>query len=105
MPVSDVSMLTAWDYVLIVVFTVGFRFVIAVVDRGKTRRGSRDEAGQLRLYDETFYLFLAFGLGFALLVGLTWGYAQWATGAEPWALMPLTATLISMRPRWPRATA
>ena len=27
----------------------------------------------------TFYLFVAFGLGFALLVGLTWGYAQWAT--------------------------
>lgn len=34
----------------------------------------------------TFYLFLAFGLGFALLVGTTWGYAQWATGRPPWAL-------------------
>lgn len=35
----------------------------------------------------TFYLFLAFGLGFALLVGSTWGYAQWATGLPPWALV------------------
>ena len=24
------------------------------------------------------------------------------SGAEPWALTPRTATLISMRPRWPR---
>ncbi len=34
----------------------------------------------------TLYLFLAFGLGFALLVGLTWGYAQWAMDTVPWAL-------------------
>jgi len=34
----------------------------------------------------TLYLFLTFGLSFALLVGLTWGYAQWATEATPWAL-------------------
>lgn len=34
----------------------------------------------------TLYLFLAFGLGFALLVGLTWGYAQWAMESTPWAL-------------------
>jgi hypothetical protein len=34
----------------------------------------------------TLYLFLAFGLGFALLVGTTWGYAQWATDRTPWAL-------------------
>jgi len=33
----------------------------------------------------TLYLFLAFGLGFALLVGLTWGYAQWAMDTVPWA--------------------
>ena len=25
-----------------------------------------------------------------------------ALGAEPWQLMPLTSTRISMRPRWPR---
>ena len=30
--------------------------------------------------------FLAFGLGFSLLVGLTWGYAQWAMETTPWAL-------------------
>jgi len=34
----------------------------------------------------TLYLFLAFGMAFALLVGLAWGYAQWATEATPWAL-------------------
>ena len=34
----------------------------------------------------TLYLFIAFGLGFALLVGTTWGYAQWATDRPPWAL-------------------
>ena len=34
----------------------------------------------------TLYLFLAFGLGFSLLVGLTWGYAQWALETTPWAL-------------------
>lgn len=34
----------------------------------------------------TLYLFIAFGLGFALLVGTTWGYAQCATGRTPWAL-------------------
>ncbi len=43
----------------------------------------------------TFYLFLAFGLGFSLLVGTTWGYAQWATEKTPWALIaiPLIAIL------------
>lgn len=35
----------------------------------------------------TLYLFLAFGLGFTLLVGTTWGYAQWATERTPWALL------------------
>jgi hypothetical protein len=34
----------------------------------------------------TLYLFLAFGLAFALLLGLTWGYAQWAMDTVPWAL-------------------
>lgn len=37
----------------------------------------------------TLYMFLAFGLGFALLVGVTWGYAQWAMGERPWALLSL----------------
>lgn len=41
----------------------------------------------------TFYLFLAFGIGFALLVGTTWGYAQWATGRAPWALASVPALL------------
>jgi hypothetical protein len=34
----------------------------------------------------TLYVFFAFGLGFALLVGSTWGYAQWAADQTPWAL-------------------
>ncbi len=37
----------------------------------------------------TLYAFLAFGLGFGLLVGVTWGYAQWAMGETPWALLSL----------------
>lgn len=43
----------------------------------------------------TLYLFVAFGLGFALLVGTTWGYAQWATEKTPWAFVsvPLVAVL------------
>lgn len=43
----------------------------------------------------TLYLFLAFGLGFALLVGTTWGYAQWAIERTPWALLsvPLVVAL------------
>ena len=41
----------------------------------------------------TFYLFLAFGLGFALLVGATWGYAQWATDVRPWALATVPAVM------------
>jgi hypothetical protein len=45
----------------------------------------------------TLYLFLAFGLSFAVLVGLTWGYAQWAMNETPWALVsaPLGALAIS----------
>jgi hypothetical protein len=43
----------------------------------------------------TLYVFAAFGLGFSLLVGATWGYAQWATESTPWALIsvPLVAIL------------
>jgi hypothetical protein len=37
----------------------------------------------------TLYMFLAFALGFALLVGITWGYAQWAMDRFPWALLSL----------------
>jgi hypothetical protein len=42
----------------------------------------------------TLYLFLAFGLGFALLVGTTWGYAQWATERTPWAFVSIPVVLI-----------
>ena len=42
----------------------------------------------------TFYLFLAFGLGFALLVGTTWGYAQWATEKTPWALVAVPVVMV-----------
>jgi hypothetical protein len=42
----------------------------------------------------TLYLFLAFGLGFALLVGTAWGYAQWATESKPWALASIPIVLI-----------
>jgi hypothetical protein len=42
----------------------------------------------------TLYLFLAFGLGFALLVGTTWGYAQWATDRTPWALVSVPIVLV-----------
>jgi len=43
----------------------------------------------------TLYLFLAFGLGFALLVGTSWGYAQWATEKTPWALMTVPTVIVS----------
>lgn len=39
------------------------------------------------------YLFLAFGLGFALLVGSTWGYAQWVIERTPWALLSIPLVL------------
>ena len=42
----------------------------------------------------TLYLFLAFGLGFALLVGTTWGYAQWATEKTPWALVSVPLVIL-----------
>jgi hypothetical protein len=41
----------------------------------------------------TLYLFLAFGMAFALLVGLAWGYAQWATETAPWALASVPLVL------------
>jgi hypothetical protein len=37
----------------------------------------------------TLYMFLAFGIGFAALVGATWGYAQWAMETAPWAWLSL----------------
>lgn len=43
----------------------------------------------------TLYLFLAFALGFALLVGTTWGYAQWATEVTPWALFAIPLVVVS----------
>jgi len=42
----------------------------------------------------TLYLFLAFALGFALLVGLSWGYAQWVMQSTPWALLSLPAAVM-----------
>jgi len=39
-------------------------------------------------------VFLAFGLGFALLVGTAWGYAQWAIESTPWALLSLPLVLL-----------
>ena len=42
----------------------------------------------------TLYLFLAFGLGFALLVGTTWGYAQWAIDRTPLALLSVPLVLL-----------
>jgi hypothetical protein len=42
----------------------------------------------------TFYLFLSFGLGFAFLVGMTWGYAQWATEQTPWALASIPIIIV-----------
>ena len=42
----------------------------------------------------TLYLFLAFGLGFSLLVGTTWGYAQWTTDRTPWALASVPIILV-----------
>lgn len=41
----------------------------------------------------TLYLFCSFALGFALLVGTTWGYAQWATEKTPWALLTVPAVI------------
>ncbi len=43
----------------------------------------------------TWYLFCAFGLGFACLVGLSLGYAQWAIERTPWALFLVPACLLA----------
>ena len=43
----------------------------------------------------TLYLFLSFGLGFGLLVGTTWGYAQWAMGVHAWALYSVPLILMT----------
>lgn len=43
----------------------------------------------------TLYLFLAFGMAFVLLVGLAWGYAQWATETTPWALACVPLVLVA----------
>ena len=42
----------------------------------------------------TLYMFLSFALGFSLLVGVTWGYAQWAMDTEPWALLSLPLGIV-----------
>ena len=40
----------------------------------------------------TWYMFLAFALGFGAMASMVWGLAQWALGASPWAL---TGILVS----------
>ena len=42
----------------------------------------------------TLYLFLAFSLAFAVLIGVSWGYAQWALGHTPWALASLPGAIL-----------
>lgn len=42
----------------------------------------------------TLYRFLAFALGFALLVGVSWGYAQWAMDVTPWALYSVPVIVV-----------
>ena len=42
----------------------------------------------------TLYLFLAFGLGFSLLVGSSLGYAQWAIDRTPWALLSVPLVVL-----------
>ena len=39
-------------------------------------------------------MFLWFALGFAMLVGASWGYAQWATDSRPWALLSLPVAAV-----------
>lgn len=43
----------------------------------------------------TLYMFLSFALGFSLLLGVTWGYAQWAMDQTPWALLSLPLGIVS----------
>jgi hypothetical protein len=42
----------------------------------------------------TLYLFLAFGLGFSMLVGASWGYAQWSMDTTPWALYSVPVIVV-----------
>ena len=42
----------------------------------------------------TLYMFLSFALGFSLLVGVTWAYAQWAMDKTPWALLCLPLGIV-----------
>ena len=42
----------------------------------------------------TLYMFGWFALAFAALVGSSWGYAQWATDARPWALISIPAAVV-----------
>ncbi len=42
----------------------------------------------------TWYMFCAFGLCFSLLVGMSFGYAQWTLGDNPWALLSLPLCVI-----------
>jgi hypothetical protein len=46
----------------------------------------------------TLYMFVAFALGFALLVAAAWGYAQWAMEVSPRALyfVPLVLVLAAL---------
>ncbi len=43
----------------------------------------------------TWYLFCAFGLAFGCLVGVSFGYAQWALERTPWALLSLPFCLLA----------
>jgi hypothetical protein len=42
----------------------------------------------------TLYLFLAFGIVFVALIGVSWGYAQWVMGQTPWALASLPGAIL-----------
>jgi hypothetical protein len=42
----------------------------------------------------TLYMFVAFALGFGLLVGTAWGYAQWSMGVTAWALCSVPAIVV-----------
>ena len=42
----------------------------------------------------TLYMFCWFALGFSVLVGASWGYAQWVTEVHPWALLCLPIAML-----------
>jgi len=48
----------------------------------------------------TFYMFLAFAAGFALLVGLSWGYAQFVLDMTPWALLSVPVVALTGIALW-----